>query len=135
MLHSTKSPEGKNELEERSLYPQLCVCQLPFFKILVNSGIQICLKNYSASDWIRTLLECGHGYPTILVKSIHYKVVCLFLRNSHKISRQAGLNVCTESGTILCAFLKNKQTTLYINITTLVAKTSAKFWILLIFVA
>ena len=41
----------------------------------------------------------------------HKVVVCLLLRNAHKMTRQAALNGCTELETVLCAFLKSKQTT------------------------
>ena len=49
-------------------------------------------------------------WENLSLKSIRHKVVCLLLRNAHKMTRKAALNGCTESEPVLCAFLKSKQT-------------------------
>ena len=60
-------------------------------------------------DMVLTLLEIGpysYAYDEVIIflkntregssllKSIHHKVDCLLLRNAHKMTRQAALNVC-----------------------------------------
>ena len=55
-----------------------------------------------------------------MLKLVHHKVDCLLLRNAHKITRQAALNVCTESAPVCVHLSKvNKlpydTTTLDIN--------------------
>ena len=51
-------------------------------------------------------------WPQPLLKLYYYNyVVCILFRNTHKMSRLAALNVCTQSEPVLCAFLKIKQTT------------------------
>ena len=40
------------------------------------------------------------------LKSIHDKVVCLFLRNAHKMTRKTALNVCTKSEPVCVHYSK-----------------------------
>ena len=55
----------------------------------------------------------------VVILYVRY-IVCLLLRNAHKMTRQAVLHVCTESEPVWCVFFKSKQTT--VNTTTLNSK-------------
>ena len=40
------------------------------------------------------------------LKSLYHKIVCILLRNAHKMTRQAELTVCTESEPVCVHFTK-----------------------------
>ena len=83
-------------------------------------GHQFTTVEFRRKKKIKQKLVVAHTSSTPKVDTLYdYKVVCLLLKNSHKMTRQAMLNVCTEP---FCVHF-SKINKLPYDITTLVIST------------